>query len=219
MNMFPPSSNGRAVIRERLQELLRRVVSRAPIKQAVISVETSDRSFTWTGATGESTRDGLPVRSDTPVFLASIDKLWNATIAMKLSERGQLDLDSRICTYLPPALTQGIHRLGGVDYSEQITVRHLLGHTSGLADWLEEASSSCELSSSGTLRSGVGRPALGLPEPCWLPRRPCSRDALDHCANWNAISVMWPRQYGFGPSGNNHATSPSIGTRTPPRCS
>jgi D-alanyl-D-alanine carboxypeptidase len=136
--MFPPSANGRDAITERLQELLQRVVSRAPIKQAVIGVGTSDRSFTWTGATGEPTRDGSPMRSDTPFFLASIDKLWNATIAMKLSERGQLDLDARICTYLPPALTQGIHRLGGVDSSEQITVRHLLGHTSGLADWLED---------------------------------------------------------------------------------
>ena len=59
----------------------------------------------------------------------------------------------------------------------------------------------------------------GQLEPSRPPRHPCSRDALDHRANSNAISVMWPRQYGFGPAGNNHATSPSIGTRTPPRTS
>ena len=47
-------------------------------------------------------------------------------------------IDAAISSYLPRALTRGLHRLQGVDYSDQITVRHLLGHTSGLADWLED---------------------------------------------------------------------------------
>jgi len=32
----------------------------------------------------------------------------------------------------------GLHRLDGADYTEAITVRHLLGHTSGLPDYIEE---------------------------------------------------------------------------------
>lgn len=35
--------------------------------------------------------------------------------------------------------TTGLHQLKGVDYTERVTVRHLLSHTSGLADWLEES--------------------------------------------------------------------------------
>jgi CubicO group peptidase (beta-lactamase class C family) len=47
-------------------------------------------------------------------------------------------LDERISAYLPSSLVAGLHRLKGVDYSDRITVRHLLSHTSGLADWLED---------------------------------------------------------------------------------
>lgn len=125
------------IIDQRLQALLGGLARRKPIRQAIMAVESGDRSYSWMGATGESP-DGTTVRADTPFFVASIDKLFNATIIMKLSEAGRLDLDASVSTYLPPTLTRGLHRLGGVDYSDQITIRHLLGHTSGLADWLED---------------------------------------------------------------------------------
>ncbi|UCF77987.1 MAG: beta-lactamase family protein [Candidatus Eiseniibacteriota bacterium] len=128
----------KAVTAERLQKVLTGLASRTPIRQAIIAVESGDGSFRWIGATGETGSDGTPVGEETPFFLASIDKLFNATIAMKLSESGRLELDNAISTYLPSTLTRGLHKLGGVDYSERITVRHLLSHTSGLADWLED---------------------------------------------------------------------------------
>jgi CubicO group peptidase (beta-lactamase class C family) len=78
------------------------------------------------------------MQEDTPFFLASIDKLINASIALRLSETGQLDLDAPLSSCLPSQLTAGIHRMGSVDYSDQITVRHLLGHATGLPDWLED---------------------------------------------------------------------------------
>lgn len=121
-----------------LQDLTRRVTSHTPIRQAVIAVESGDRSFRWIGAAGGTETDGARVSKDTPFFLASIDKLFNATITMKLSESGGLDLDAPISACLPPALARGLHRLGGADLSDRITVRHLLSHTSGLADWLED---------------------------------------------------------------------------------
>lgn len=125
------------VITQRLHDLLRGLASRMPIQQAIIALESGDRSLSWIGATGENP-DGTQVRATTPFFIASIDKLFNAAVIMKLSEGGQLELDATVSTYLPRALTLGLHQLGGVDYSEQITLLHLLGHTSGLADWLED---------------------------------------------------------------------------------
>ncbi len=103
-----------------------------------MAVESNDRWFRWAGAVGDAHQDGRPMRPDTTYFLASIDKLFNATIVLKLSESGQVDLDSSASTYLPRKIMHGLHRLNGVDHSEQITVRHLLGHTSGLPDWLED---------------------------------------------------------------------------------
>ena len=122
----------------RLQKLLADVTTRKPIKQAIIAVESGDKAFRWIGAEGQINSNGAMVCEDTPFFLASIDKLYNATIAMILNESGQLDLDDSISTYLPNTITRGLHQYGGVDYSDRITVRHLLSHTSGLADWLED---------------------------------------------------------------------------------
>ena len=123
---------------DRLQELLCGLTTRKPIEQAIIALESGDRSFQWIGATGETDPDGKQVREETPFFIASIDKLYNATIVMMLSETGRIDLDDAISTYLPSAVTRGLHQMGGVDQSERITVKHLLSHTSGLADWLED---------------------------------------------------------------------------------
>ena len=122
----------------RLQELLRDLATRKPLKQAIIAVESSDQSFRWIGAKGETDSPDGQVFEETPFFIASIDKLYNATIAMMLSETGQLDLDDTITTYLSNTITRQLHRFDGIDHTEKITIRHLLSHTSGLADWLED---------------------------------------------------------------------------------
>jgi D-alanyl-D-alanine carboxypeptidase len=121
----------------RLEGLLRGLTRRKPITQAVVAVESGDRALRWVGTQGK-TSSGDPVVEDTPFFIASIDKLYNGTIAMLLSEAGRLDIDAPISTYLSPSITRGLHRFRGSDYSEKVTVRHLLTHTSGLADWLED---------------------------------------------------------------------------------
>lgn len=120
----------------RLEELLERVVSQKGVRQAVMGVEKLDGSFRWIGA--KTTLPEATAEPNSPFFIASIDKLLNAVIALKLHEAGRLDLDSSITAYLPPEFTQRIHCLNGVDHSARITVRHLLSHTSGLADWIED---------------------------------------------------------------------------------
>jgi D-alanyl-D-alanine carboxypeptidase len=54
-------------------------------------------------------------------------------------ERTRIDLDEPISTYLPRSLITGIHRVDGIDRSHEITVRNLVSHTSGLADYLIDA--------------------------------------------------------------------------------
>lgn len=122
----------------RLQELLRRLASRKQVKHAIMAVERGDRSFRWIGAAGEANPGGPPMQADTPYCIASVTKLYIAAVVLKLHERRRLALDEPIMDYLPQTLLMGLHRLEGVDYTGAITIRHLLGHTSGLPDYLEE---------------------------------------------------------------------------------
>ena len=64
-----------------------------------------------------------PADADTLWPLASISKLYTAAAAMALVEAGEITLGTRAATILPD------FTLGGRD---QITLRHLLTHTSGL---------------------------------------------------------------------------------------
>jgi D-alanyl-D-alanine carboxypeptidase len=50
-----------------------------------------------------------------------------------LAEQGKLNLADPISAHLPADLTRGLHSLNGTDYSNKLTIRHLLSHTSGLA--------------------------------------------------------------------------------------
>jgi CubicO group peptidase (beta-lactamase class C family) len=71
--------------------------------------------------------DASPVTRETVFDLASVTKVMATTFAVMLSvDRGELDLDAPVHTYLPD------FRGGGKD---AITIRHLLTHRAGLQPW------------------------------------------------------------------------------------
>jgi len=70
----------------------------------------------------------IPVKPDTIFQLQSITKSFTATAVMMLVEEGKVGLDDRIGKYLA----------GLPDDWGPITVRHLLTHTSGIKDFINE---------------------------------------------------------------------------------
>jgi len=72
-----------------------------------------------------SLENPLPVTEDTLFKIASISKTFLATAAVVLIEKGQLNLDEPIKTYLP-----GL-KLADKTVENQVTLRHLLTHTAG----------------------------------------------------------------------------------------
>lgn len=104
----------------------------------MMALEKGDRLFRWIGAAGEAQPGGEPMRENTPFFIASVTKLYIAAAILKLYEQAKVGLNDSITEYLPESLVSRIHQWHGVDYTEQITIRHLLNHTSGLPDWLED---------------------------------------------------------------------------------
>jgi CubicO group peptidase (beta-lactamase class C family) len=109
------------------------------VRSCVLSVTKGDGSFSWSGTAGIARQDGrMPMTKDTPIYIASITKLYTATVIMRLYEKGTLSLDDPMSKYLPKELIQGIHVYKGKDYSHEITIKQLLSHTSGIADYYTE---------------------------------------------------------------------------------
>jgi D-alanyl-D-alanine carboxypeptidase len=122
---------------QRLQRLVDRLAAKPRFGHAIVGVERADGSFRWRGAAGIANAEGAPMTPETPFFIASVTKLYIATLVLQLHEEGKVDLDAPISTYLGGERIAGLHRIGDVDYTPQITVFHLLSHTSGLNDYLE----------------------------------------------------------------------------------
>ena len=68
-----------------------------------------------------------PVTANSLFHLASISKTFVATAVMQLVERGKLELDTPLITYVPDFVLDD-------DRFRQITVRQMLSHTSGMPD-------------------------------------------------------------------------------------
>jgi CubicO group peptidase (beta-lactamase class C family) len=74
----------------------------------------------------------VPVTTDTRFAVASVTKLATATAALRLVDRGTLRLDGRVVDLLPPE-----RRPATTD--PDLTLHHLLSHTSGIADYHDDA--------------------------------------------------------------------------------
>ncbi|AWW41120.1 serine hydrolase domain-containing protein [Streptomyces cadmiisoli] len=69
----------------------------------------------------------IPMAEDTVFDLASVSKLFTSILAVQQIERGTLDLEATVASYLPPFAGAG---------KENVTVRQLLTHTSGFRAWI-----------------------------------------------------------------------------------
>lgn len=120
-----------------LQGVVKQLVTMKGVKHAIATIESRDGSFSWTGTEGIARPDGTPMKADTPFWIASITKLYIAATLLKLHEDKKLSIEDKIIDFLPRNLLQGVHIVGGVDYCDTLTIRHLLSHSSGIPDYLE----------------------------------------------------------------------------------
>ncbi len=82
---------------------------------------------TWTGVSGDAVVvTKTKVTPETPFAIASLTKTFTAALILRLAEEGRLTIDDSLSRWLP-------------DYpnATHITLRMLLSHTSGLADFFQ----------------------------------------------------------------------------------
>ncbi|MCJ7680624.1 MAG: serine hydrolase [Candidatus Aminicenantes bacterium] len=114
---------------EILEAEIPRLMEKAEVPGLSIAVVKNGVLF-WSGAFGiRSGETGEPVDEATIFEAASISKTITAAAALKLVERGQLDLDTSIFEYIPFPSSAKDERL------RKITPRLILTHTTGLPNW------------------------------------------------------------------------------------
>ncbi|WP_405673425.1 serine hydrolase [Streptomyces sp. NBC_01530] len=69
----------------------------------------------------------IPMAEDTVFDLASVTKLFTSLLAVQQMERGALELERPVASYVPEFGAAG---------KQDITIRQLLTHTSGFRDWI-----------------------------------------------------------------------------------
>ncbi|MHA1637992.1 MAG: serine hydrolase domain-containing protein [Candidatus Thorarchaeota archaeon] len=69
----------------------------------------------------------VPVTKETSFYIASVSKQFTAMSVLLLAEQGLVNLDTSIREYLPDL----------PEYTETITLKHLLHHTSGLREYID----------------------------------------------------------------------------------
>lgn len=113
---------------DRFLKLIEAEFSKPNSNSILLSVRSGDGRVRFEGTAGEGA-------TNSPYFVASISKMFTATVIMQLVDEGRLDLNDSIDVYLSHLPLDGIHVFKGTDYSHQLKVYQLLHQTSGLADY------------------------------------------------------------------------------------
>lgn len=97
------------------------------IYECTMHVENTQGDFSWSKGYG-----GRSI--DSPMVLTSVSKLFTTTCILNLIQQGTLSLQDKLTAFFDPAILQGIHVYKGVDYSNELTVSHLLFQNTGFPD-------------------------------------------------------------------------------------
>lgn len=109
------------------QRRLTELAERFEVPGAGLGILRLDTHELVEAATGVLCKDtGVEVTTDSVFQMGSIGKTWTATVVMQLVDEGLLDLDAPIIDVLPD------FRVGDAEVTKQVTMRHLLTHSSGI---------------------------------------------------------------------------------------
>jgi|GEM_PF-608318 len=117
-----PIAVGAATIAQQAQALMQRSATQDGPGLAVLIAKGDNVIFR--DARGRAQIElGMPLSADQVFRIASVTKMFTAAMVLKLAALGQLSIDDTLAKYLPDFPGAG-----------QITLRQLLGHTSGVSD-------------------------------------------------------------------------------------
>lgn len=117
---------------EKFQSILNKTVDSSKVFGTSFAFKKD--TLIWHGSSGN-------MNVDQPYFIASTTKLFTTAIILKLRAEGRLSIDDKIGKYIDTSTLTRLHVYKGRDYSQELTIKHLLSHTSGLPDYFQDKGS------------------------------------------------------------------------------
>lgn len=111
---------------DQIQKTMDRAIDNKQIFGAVVSIGKEDSTYHF--ASGN-------IEIEDSYFIASVSKLYTSAVLFKLIDQGKLNLEDSIKNYLTDRTMNGLHIYKDNEYSNSITIRHLVSNTSGLSDY------------------------------------------------------------------------------------
>ena len=115
------------------QEIVDTIVSkttqRKNIHGAVFYIESFDKKEKFISSAGN-------LSNESPFYLASINKLIISFITHRLCQNQQLNLSDKVSKFLSKEEMEGALVYKGKEYYDELTIEHLLSHTSGFPCYL-----------------------------------------------------------------------------------
>jgi D-alanyl-D-alanine carboxypeptidase len=116
-----------------LDRALQTFLGEAPETPGALAYVETAGGECWTGVAGVAERgSSAPLWADATFRLASNTKTFTAAAILRLAEEHRLALDARVARYLPAGLVRRLNVIDSVSRGEEITLLHLLRHTSGI---------------------------------------------------------------------------------------
>jgi D-alanyl-D-alanine carboxypeptidase len=125
---------------ELMKHLIRNSGS-TPIHNCILHLNNPKKKITYKAAFGQMNATGGNVNHNYCFRTGSITKAFTATIIMQLMEEDMLNLDDFFLDGLNKVTRKFLNQLmlfKGVDYSNEITIKHLLQHRSGIGDYFTD---------------------------------------------------------------------------------
>jgi CubicO group peptidase (beta-lactamase class C family) len=116
-------------MKEKLDVIMSAVIKKKHIYGAVFYVSNDNKSIDLINASGN-------IEENSQYYIASINKFFVSAIILKLFMEKKLELHDKLSKYLSQEEICGLHIYKGKDYSNDISIIHLLSLTSGLPCYL-----------------------------------------------------------------------------------
>lgn len=142
---------------DQVDDLVQAAIKRGHLPGVAVVVNQGGKTVKAAGYGSANVELGVPVTPQTVFQIQSVTKQFTATAIMMLAEEGKLSVDAKVSAYLE----------GTPESWKDITVRHLLTHTSGIKDFINEPTASLrlEVTEEEVLKATAARPLSPIPLP------------------------------------------------------